>query len=89
MRHPKASAKLLDVEISRLKKERFNMNQFMCALVRTYDVLLAVRQAGKAATSFLGQREDVHQRIVQSVRRILAGLSCVIIDDIDGESGES
>ncbi len=46
--HPKAVASLVDREISRLYKEKFNAASFMRALVRAYDVLLAERQVAES-----------------------------------------
>lgn len=42
--HPKAIAKLVDKEITRLHRERFNTTQFARALVRATEVLLAQRR---------------------------------------------
>lgn len=42
--HPKAVAALVNKEVAKLYKERFNLNLFMRALVRVYDALLAERQ---------------------------------------------
>jgi len=42
--HPKAVASLVDIEITRLSKERFNAVQFARALVRASEVLLAERR---------------------------------------------
>jgi len=42
--HPKAVAGLVNKEVTKLYKERFNINLFMRALVRTYDALIAERQ---------------------------------------------
>jgi hypothetical protein len=43
--HPKAVADLVNKEIVRLTKERFNVSQFMRALARAYDLLMAERRA--------------------------------------------
>lgn len=52
--HPNAIAKLVDAEIARLNKERFNVNQFMRAIVRAYDVLLAERRAEEGTSKVAG-----------------------------------
>jgi len=41
--HPKAVAALVSKEVAKRYKERFNVNQFLRALVRIYDVLMAER----------------------------------------------
>ena len=42
--HPRAVAGLVNGEIERLHKERFHLNQFVRALVRAYDALMAERR---------------------------------------------
>lgn len=58
--HPKAIAGLVDKEIERLNRERFNLNQFIKALVRVYDVLLAERKqasGGKQVAGAVGLKQ--------------------------------
>lgn len=52
--HPKAIAGLVDKEIERLNRERFNLNQFIKALVRVYDLLLAERKQASSGRQVAG-----------------------------------
>ena len=73
--HPKAVAALVNKEVVKLYKERFNINLFMRALVRTYDALLAERQMSGIDKGNKNVARSVALRQIHSLMSVRTGIT--------------
>jgi hypothetical protein len=71
--HPGAVAGLVNQEVTRLNKERFNINLFMRAMVRAYDVLLAERQLIGLEKGNKNVAKSVPLRQIHSILSVRSG----------------